>query len=144
VTADAPATRSLELLIGRARVAVPVTTIARVVGVTYGPLPLAHRLVAGLGFEAKRAIVCISLLPARGGREGGTTKAVLLDTAGRIGFGLCIDEALELVDVVNVERGTVQSNLPKWVRRARTVDGRTLGWIDTDVLIGELSGEVHS
>jgi hypothetical protein len=136
------AMRSLELLIGRARVAVPVTTIARVVGVTYGPLPLAHRLVAGVGFEAQRAVICISLLPQRA--TSGTTKAVLLDTTGRIGFGLCIDEALELVDVVQVERGSVQHNLPKWVRRARTSDNRTLGWIDTDVLIGELSGEVLS
>jgi hypothetical protein len=111
--------------------------IARVMEVQYGPLPLAHRLVVGLGFDERRAIVCVSLTPTR--TQADSTKAVLFETAGRIGFGLCIDEALELVEVVRVERGAAQVNLPVWVRRARTSDGRTLGWIDADLLIAEFS-----
>jgi hypothetical protein len=143
VTASPTPIRALELLVGRAHVALPVAMIARVIDVRYAVLPLAHRLVVGLGFDDVRTIVCISLTPARVSPD--TTKAVLLDTQGRVGFGFCIDEALELVDVVRVERGTVQASLPRWVRRAHTSVGRTLGWIDADILIDELSargGEV--
>src|SRR5687767_8532160 len=97
-TGTITSSRALELLIGRARVAVPITFIARVIAVTYGSLPLAQRLVAGIGFDEQRAIVCVSLTAAR--VASATSKAVLFDTRTRVGFGLCIDDALELVDVV--------------------------------------------
>jgi len=127
---------ALELRVGRAHVAIPVGVIARVVALQYAPLPLAHRLVVGLGFAESRAIVCVSLTPMRPGED--TATAVLFDTRGSVGFGLCIEEALELVSVVAVERGTVQAHLPSWLRRARTSDGRALGWIDADRLVDEL------
>lgn len=130
-------TRALEMMIGRARIAVPVTHIARVIAVDYSALPLAHQLVVGLGFDNARPIVCVSLTATR--PVAATTKAVLFETTSRLGFGLCIDEALDLVDVVQVERGGAQANLPRWVQRARTADGRTIGWIDTAALVGELT-----
>jgi hypothetical protein len=133
--------RALELLVGRARIVVPVRLIARVIALAYEPLPLAHRLVVGLGFEHTRTVVCVSLTPSRavGPGPGATTKAVLFESKTPLGYGLCIDEALDLVDIVQVERGTVQPNLPRWVRRARTSEGRTLGWIDAEILVDELS-----
>ncbi len=127
---------ALELRVGRARVAVPVSVIARVLGLQYAPLPLAHRLVVGLGFADSRAIVCVALTPASPGADSAT--AVLFDTQGRVGFALCIEEALALVKVISIERGPVQEHLPSWVRRARTADGRALGWIDADQLVEEL------
>lgn len=125
---------------GRARIAIPVGAIARVLALRCSPLPLAHQLVVGLGFDGDRTIVCVSINPAR--VQTDDMKAVLFDTAGRVGFGLCIEEAVELVDVTTIERGTVQASLPRWIRRAHTADGRTLGWIDPEVLIGELTGEI--
>jgi hypothetical protein len=139
MTSFVPPKRALELRVGRARIAIPVGVIARVLAIRWSPLPLAHQLVAGLGFDGERTIVCVSINPTHAQTDD--TKAVLFDTGGRIGFGLCIEEAVELVDVTSVERGTVQATLPRWIRRARTTDGRTLGWIDADVLIGELTGE---
>jgi hypothetical protein len=130
-------TRALELMIGRARVAVPVTSISRVVDVTYGALPLTHPLVLGLGFDEARPIVCIAIV--RTDVVATNTKAVLFETESRLGYGLCIDEALDIGDVIQVERNTAQTHLPRWVRRARTIDGRLLGWIDADVLIDELT-----
>jgi hypothetical protein len=142
VTTNVSPTRALELLIGRARVAVSVNIIARVMAVEYGPLPLAHRLVVGVAFDDRRTIVCVSLTPARASSD--SAKVVLFETAGTVGYGLCIDQALDLVDVTRIERGTAQPSLPRWVRRARTSNGRTLGWIDADVLIDDLStGEVR-
>jgi hypothetical protein len=142
-----PRVRALELRVGRVRIALPVSGISRVLALACAPLPLAHRLVAGLGFHDARAIVCVTLTPSRLGAD--TVKVVLLDSPGRVGFGLCIEEALDLVEIVAIDRGAVQASLPRWVRRARTADGRTLGWIDSEVLIDELSArqrvaEAHS
>lgn len=137
VTAFASPQRALEVRIGRERLAVPVHAIARVLPMQYAPLPLAHQLVIGVGFDAARTIVCISMSSFRA--PGEETTAVLFESAGSIGYGLCIEEALELVDVTAVDRGTVPASHPRWVRRAHTADGRMLGWIDAAVLIDDIT-----
>lgn len=130
--------RALEFRIGRARLAVRLDRVARVIEVSYAPLPLAHPLVIGIGFEDARPLVCVALTRARPAAAGATTRAVLLDLPGQIGWALCIDEVFSLSQLVRWELGG-QSKLPAWVGRARTSDGRTVGWIDPDGMIGDLS-----
>jgi hypothetical protein len=134
--------RALELRVGRVHLLVRVDRVARIIEIPCAPLPLARPLVLGLGFDDDRPVVCITLGPPQPLNENPIVKAVLLTTPASIGWALCIDEVFNLISVVElspVERGPAGSQRPPWVRRARTADGRVVGWIDADDMVRDLA-----
>jgi len=138
-TGDDAIERALHFRVGRAHLLLRLDRVARVIEVPCAPLPLTRPLVLGLGYDEDRPVVCVSLTKTRPSRDNAVVKAVLLTTTARVGWALCIDEVFTLVTVTQLERAAASNNLPPWVGRARTPDGRTLGWIDADVMVSELS-----
>jgi chemotaxis signal transduction protein len=129
--------RALEFRIGKVHLAMDLARVDRVVEVPWAPLPLVRPLVLGLGFDADRPIVCVSLIKGRG--EPANVKVVLLAGATRVGWALVVDEVYSLILVTTLAAGPDKGHLPRWVCRARSDDGRTLGWIDADLMVRDLA-----
>ncbi len=148
---SSPAVASgLECRVGRARIAVPIQCIASIIELRIGRLPLAARLVGGVGYHEGRAVVCIAL--GRHGSEGASTfvtKALLLTKPSRVNqvpqdvpcdWALLVDDTHRLVRVTPGERGAADERLPDWIGRGRTDDGRMIGWIDVAAMLREIGG----
>jgi chemotaxis signal transduction protein len=134
--------RALEFRVGCVHLLVRVDRVARLIEVPCAPLPLVRPLVLGLGFDDDRPVICVALSRRTAASDGAMVKAVLLTTATRVGWALCIDEVFNLISVVEIspiDRAAAKSPLPPWVRRARTADGRAVGWIDADDMIRDLA-----
>jgi chemotaxis signal transduction protein len=132
--------RALEFRIGKVHLAMDLTRVDRVIEVPWAPLPLVRPLVLGLGFDDDRPIVCVSLAKAHAGGDDAVVKAILLAGAARVGWALCVDEVFSLIQVSPLEPGAEhdRGKLPRWIGRARCGDGRTVGWIDADVMMRDL------
>ena len=133
------AARAIELQVGKARIAVGVALIDRIVETQCTRLPLTHPLVHGIGFDAGRPLVCVFL-----GRKTEVLRlpmvtAVILAVAGTVAWALCADQILGVVPVV--ERSTTgDARLPRWLTRVRTSDGRVLAWLDPNLMVLDIGG----
>ena len=154
------AARGLECLVGPSRLGIPAESVKQIIEYeVMSPVPLARPGVAGLGvFDAK---VLVSITLAASEQEPGrrSTKGVLLNVPQS-----SIDWALEVTGIVGfleadvrvaVPRPDVRAAAPRpdvrsaasranpalgagasWMGEATTEDGRTIGWIDVDHLLG--------
>ncbi len=142
---EAPIQTGLEFSIGRARVAVPVESVYQIIQYETTPLPLARRWVGGLSVYQGRIIISVALIGDRApdtARRKETEGIVVSADESEIGW------ALEVLSVVGMVQATVRpkreqpgsDKLPPWISAARTVDGRSIGWLDVPTLLKDLVG----
>jgi chemotaxis signal transduction protein len=143
----------LECRVGKAPIAVPVDSIAQIIEYDTVPLPLARRWIAGVGLHAERLVLTVALVSDRPGPDDRPhsgphrTRGVLLrlpDT--EIAWTLEVQEVLRLVRA-RVESGRPSADsreLPPWIARASTEDGRAIGWIDVPAMLAELTSAVRA
>ena len=131
--------RALELQIGKARVAIDLDQVDRVVETTCTPMPLAHRLVRGIGFDDKRPIVCVVLNGKTVRDAQQLVTAVLLAGPGSVTWAVCADHVLGVVPLVG--RSTVvDERLPRWLSRMFSQDGRSLAHVDAAKMVVDIGG----
>jgi hypothetical protein len=131
--------RALELQIGKARVVLGLDHIDRIVETVCTPMPMAHRLVRGIGFDDQRPIVCVVLSTKPSDRAPQQITAVLLTGGGPVAWALCADQVHGVVPLV--ARAAVNDpRLPRWLGRARSQDGRTLAHLDVALMIADIGG----
>lgn len=157
--------RGLECLVGPSRLGIPAESVKQIIEYeVMSPVPLARPGVAGLGVFDAKVLVSITLAASepRGAQEPGrrSTKGVLLNVPQS-----SIDWALEVTGIVGFLEAEVRAAVPRpdvraaaprpgvrsaaprpnpapgagasWMGEATTEDGRTIGWIDVDHLLGE-------
>jgi len=135
----------LECRVGRAPIAIPVSSVAQIIEYQTSPLPLARRWVTGMGLHDGRLVLTIGLVPEREGAALGPrpAKAVLLLLPGsEVGWGLEVSEVLPFVRVTSIAgagSGPSRPDLPPWIGRGTTEDGRSIGWIDVPAMIRHLT-----
>ena len=131
--------RALELQVGKARVVIGLPHVDRIIETACMPMPLAHPLVRGIGFEDERPIVCVVLSGKTGERDPHQVTAVLLAGAGAVTWAVCADQVVGVIPVV--ERSTTTDpRLPRWLGRVRTSDGRVLAWLEPSVMVADIGG----
>lgn len=119
--------------------ALDVDRIDRIVETVCTPIPLAHRLVRGIGFDGGRPIVCVVLTTRTTTHTPQQVTAVLLVGAGPVSWALCTDQIHGVVPLV--ARATViDPRLPRWLRRARSQDGRMLAYLDPIQMVLDIGG----
>ncbi len=135
---DPHVARALELQIGKARIAVGLDQVDRIIETACARIPMAHPLVRGIGFDGARPIVCV-LLSAKPAATSSTVTAVLLVGDGPVVWALCADQVHGVVPLVG--RSTVTDpRLPRWLFRVRTADGRVLASLDPARMILDIGG----
>ena len=123
---------------GKARVVIALEQVDRIVETVCTPLPLAHRLVGGIGFDELRPIVCV-MLSAKAAPARQQVTAVLLAGAGPVAWALCADQVHGVVTLIS--RSTVaDERLPRWLVRVRSEDGRTLARLDSAQMVLDIGG----
>jgi hypothetical protein len=131
--------RALELQVGKARVVIGLDQVDRIVETVCTPMPMAHRLVRGIGFDDRRPIVCVVLSGKTADPAALTITAVLLTGAAAVAWALCADHVHGVVPLV--ERSTViDARLPRWLSRVRSADGRTLAYLDCPQMVLDIGG----
>lgn len=131
--------RALELQIGKARVAIDLDQVDRVIETVCTPMPMAHRLVRGIGFDDKRPIVCVALSGKLAHPSAEQVTAVLLVGAGSVVWAVCADHVLGVVPLVG--RSTVpDARLPRWLTRVFSKDGRSLAHVNSVQLVVDIGG----
>jgi hypothetical protein len=131
--------RALELQVGKARVVVGLDQIDRIVETVCTPLPMAHRLVRGIGFDDRRPIVCVVLSSHTTATAPQPVTAVLLVGDGPVGWALCADQVHGVVPLV--ERSTaIDARWPRWLSRVRSRDGRVLAQLDSAQMVSDIGG----
>jgi hypothetical protein len=131
--------RALELQVGKARVVVAVDQVDRIVETVCTPMPMAHRLVRGIGFDDRRPIVCVVLSGKSAEPASEMITAVLLTGQGPVVWALCADRVLGVVTLV--ERSTAtDARWPRWLGRVRSQDGRTLAKLDGAQMVLDIGG----
>jgi len=133
----------LECRVGRAPLAIPVASIAQIIEYQTAPLPLARRWVTGMGLHDGRLVLTIGLVPERTSAGPRPAKAILLHAPGsEVRWALEINEVLLFVRVTSIEEAATapsRPDLPPWIGRGTTEDGRSLGWIDVPAMIRSLT-----
>lgn len=153
--ADDLTVAGLECRVGKAPIVVPVEHVAQIIEYETSPLPLTRRWISGVGLHDDRLVMTIRLMPdAAGGAPSGAappesqpghhrTKGVLLNLPdSKIAWALEVQEVVVLVRASVIERRRVEprtGDLPPWIGRARTVDGRSIAWIDVPAMLADLS-----
>jgi hypothetical protein len=131
--------RALELQVGKARVVVDLAQVDRIVETTCTPLPMAHPLVQGISFDGTRPMICVVLSGKSDELAAASVTAILLAGAGPVAWALCADKVLGMVPLVG--RSTVvEARWPRWLRRVRSADGRTLAQFDGAQMILDIGG----
>ena len=108
---------------------VALDQVDRIIETVCTPMPMAHRLVRGIGFDERRPIVCVMLSgkPAELAPQAITT--VLLAGQGPVVWALCADRVHGVVTLVG--RATASDpRWPRWLVRVRSQDGRMLAQLD--------------
>jgi len=131
--------RALELQVGKARVVIGLEQIDRIVETICTPMPMAHRLVRGIGFDEQRPIVCVVLSGKPSDPAPKLVTAVLLAGGGPIAWALCADLVHGVVPLVG-RSNVVDARLPRWLGRVRTADGRTLAQLDSAEMVLDIGG----
>lgn len=137
-TFDPHAARGLELQVGKARLVIALDQVDRIVETACTRVPMSHPLVRGIGFDARRPIVCV-VLSGQATQPAPQITAVLLTAAGPVGWALCADQVLGVVAVTG-RAAVVDARLPRWLSRVRSQDGRTLGWVDSAQMVLDIGG----
>lgn len=142
-------TLGLEFLIGAQRFVLAAESVAQIVEYEVSPLPHAGRWVAGLGILGTKVLVSIALAAPRalGLRAGPnaagarrSTKGVLLNVpSSSVAWALEVSEVSSFVRTELDAVAAPPSDVPAWIRRARTSDGRRIGWVDAQELVRALS-----
>jgi hypothetical protein len=131
--------RALELQVGKARVVVGLDQIDRILETVCTPMPMAHRLIRGIGFDERRPIVCVVLSGKPADPAPALVTAVLLAGIGPVAWALCADHVHGVVPLVG--RSTViDARLPRWLGRVRSQDGRTLAHLDSAQMVLDIGG----
>lgn len=118
---------------------VGVDQVDRIVETVCTPMPLAHPLVRGIGFDDQRPIVCVVLSGKPTDLAPRPVTAVLLTGTGPVGWALCADQVHGVVLLVS--RSTaVDTRWPRWLSRVRSQDGRTLAHFDGVRLALDIGG----
>jgi len=131
--------RALELQIGKARVVVDLDRVDRIIETVCTPLPMAHALVRGIGFDERRPIVCVVLSGKTADPAPKMITAILLAGGGVVTWALCADQVHGVVPLV--ERSTTaDQRLPRWLRRVRSQDGRLLAQLDPTQMALDIGG----
>jgi chemotaxis signal transduction protein len=153
VSAEAAGSLGLECVAGGQHLAIAADSVAQIVEYDVAPLPHASRWVAGLGVLGEKVIVSVALAgPAAAAPKDGrrNTKGVLLNVPSST-----IAWALEVSEVSSFVRAEVSPiptpprpgaslaqgghDLPAWVGRAKTGDGRSIGWVNAEDLVRAVS-----
>jgi chemotaxis signal transduction protein len=143
----------LECRVGKAPIVVPVEHVAQIIEYETSPLPLTRRWISGIGLHNDRLVMTIRLMPDGTGGSGVVpaeaqpgrhrTKGVLLNLPdSKIAWALEVQEVVVLVRASVIERRRIEprtGDLPPWIGRARTVDGRSIAWIDVPAMLADLS-----
>jgi chemotaxis signal transduction protein len=152
-------TAGLECRVGKAPIVVPVEHVVQIIEYEMSPLPLTRRWITGVGLHDGRLVMTVGLVAdgvARPRTERRRTKGVLLtldradqqhDKASKVSWALEVQEVLVLVqaEVIDQKRGIPRvGDLPAWIARARTNDGRSLGWIDVPAMLSDLTSPPRS
>ena len=138
-TFEPHAARALELQVGKARVVIGLDQVDRIVETTCTPMPMAHPLVRGIGFDQQRAIVCVVLSGRTTDPAPQLITAVLLVGGGPVAWAVCADQVHGVVPLVG--RSTVvEARWPRWLSRVRSQDGRTLAQLDGAQMALEIGG----
>jgi hypothetical protein len=141
-----PLAGGLQCRIGRARVAVPIEFVARVIEYSVVPLPLGRSWIGGLGLYEGTPLLSIALVGAEARRAAtATTKGIFLHAPGAP-----IAWALEIHEVFAFVRASVQprradsagDKLPHWITAATTEDGQSIGWIRVGDMLTDLQERV--
>ena len=138
----------LECVAGRARVAVPVVDVVQVVEYEVAsPLPLACPFVGGLGTLGGDIVISIevdSISRDITPRRMATGVVLSAPAKGLPGWVLEVREVRSFVEVgidrVPVGRGA--ESMPSFITLRRTLDQRTIGWIDVPRLLRQLGREM--
>ena len=153
-------TAGLECRVGKAPIVVPVEHVAQIIEYETSPLPLTRRWITGVGLHGDRLVMTVGLMAdavVRPKAERRRTRGVLLtaqlhlddsrDKTPRIAWALEVQEVLVLVraEVIEQKRGIPRvGDLPPWIARARTNDGRSIGWIDVPAMLSDLTSPPRS
>jgi chemotaxis signal transduction protein len=136
----------LECRVGKAPIVVPVEHVVQIIDYETSPLPLARRWISGVGLYDDRLVMTVGLVA-----EGATgpqparrqTKGVLLNVPGsKVAWALEVQEVVVLVKAAVIERRRNEprtGDLPPWIGRARTSDGRSIAWIDVAAMLSDLT-----
>ena len=143
-------TPGLECLVGKARIALPVSAIAQIVEYdVFADAPLLARFIGGFAMHEQRVLVSIALSQREEATSGRRrTRAIVLaadpvsrkDGSGGIGWGFEVSEVRSFVRVTAREhpRTPGQKPFPPWVSVRETTDGRALGWIAVATMLAAL------
>ena len=131
--------RALELQVGKARVVIGLEQVDRIVETICTPMPMAHPLVRGIGFEERKPIVCVILSGKTADPAPRMVTAVLLTGAGPVGWALCADKVHGVVPLV-ARSNAVDARWPRWLSRVRSQDGRTLAHFDSVQMVLDIGG----
>lgn len=131
--------RALELQVGKARVVIELGRVDRIVETACMPMPMAHPLVRGIGFDDKRPIVCVVLSGKPAVPGAAVVTAVLLAGAGPVVWAVCADQVHGVVALV-ARATTTDARLPRWLGRVRSQDGRLLACVDPALMILDIGG----
>ena len=144
--ADEGLVSGLECRVGKAPIVVPVEHVSQIIDYEISPLPLTRRWITGAGLHDDRLIMTVGLVaegaaapqPARR-----RTKGVLLNLPdSKIAWALEVQEVVVLVKATVTERRRNEprtGDLPPWIGRARTTDGRSIAWIDVAAMLADLT-----
>ena len=131
---------------GKAELALPFETVGQIIEYTVYALPLARPFIAGLGLHQDWPLITVNLSrtsePVRTGAPR-TAKGILLETAGTtVAWALEVDELGTFVEATLGLRVAVPGlDLPPWIGKASTTNGRTLAWIDVPAMLVALGTE---
>jgi hypothetical protein len=131
--------RALELQVGKARVVLGLEQIDRIVELVCTPMPMAHPLVCGIGFEGQRPIVCVGLTGKSTDPAPRTVTAVLLAGNAPVAWALCADRVHGVVPLV-ARSNAIDARWPRWLSRVRSADGRTLAHFDGVQMVLDIGG----
>lgn len=131
---------AIELQVGKARIAIGLTLIDRIIETPCTPMPLTHALVRGIAFDEQRPIVCVFLGRKTRDPHPPSVTAVILSSTGPVAWALCADKVYGVVPVIE-RSALVDARLPSWLARVRAADGRLLAWLDPALMIRDIGGE---
>jgi chemotaxis signal transduction protein len=133
----------LQCRIGRARVAVAVEAVARIIEYQVVRLPLARPWIGGLGIHEGVPLLSVALVASDGGAAPlSSAKGILLNVPGSpIGWALEIHEVFAFVRATVLPRRDQPGGeqLPRWITGATIEDGTSLGWIDVGDMVIDLT-----
>ncbi len=138
--------RGIACRAGKAELALPFETVGQIIEYTVYALPLARPFIAGVGLHQDWPLVSVTLSRATEPLRTGVArvaKGILLETAGtEVSWALEVDELGAFVEATLEPRVSVPGlDLPPWIGKASTSNGRTLAWIDVAAMLVALGTE---